>query len=159
MQQIVNLDIKLAKKKKLPGIDKKIFPYDLVIAWWEDIVADSIWVDIPDIKKSTTAVCCTVGWLMKQDSDVTILMSDFNFESNNDIKQGGGHTTIPTKNILKIKKIKIQERAMEAKFDPKAKVKQGQLSDAPEGNSLTGSILILIFLNIRTENKNLLSTM
>ena len=49
MQQIVNLDIKLAKKKKLPGIDKKIFPYDLVIAWWEDIVADSIWVDIPDI--------------------------------------------------------------------------------------------------------------
>ena len=107
MQQIVNLDIKLAKKRKLPGIDRKIFPYDLVITWWEDIVADSIWIDIPDIKKSTTAVCCTVGLLMKQNSDVTILMSDFNFESNNDIKQGGGHTTIPTKNILKIKKIKI----------------------------------------------------
>jgi hypothetical protein len=66
-------------KRKLPEINKKIFPYDLVIAWWEDIVADSIWVDIPDI----------------------------NFESNNEIKQGGGHTTIPTKNILKIKKIKI----------------------------------------------------
>jgi len=63
--------------------------------------------DIPDIKKSTTAICCTVGWLMKQDDKVTILMSDFNFESNNEIKQGGGHTTIPTKNILKIKKIKI----------------------------------------------------
>ena len=94
-------------KRKLPEINKKIFPYDLVIAWWEDIVADSIWVDIPDIKKSTTAICCTVGWLMKQDEKVTILMSDFNFESNNEIKQGGGHTTIPTKNILKIKKIKI----------------------------------------------------
>ena len=44
---------------------------------------------------------------MKQNSDVTILMSDFNFESNSEVKQGGGHTTIPTKNILKIKKIKI----------------------------------------------------
>ena len=37
-------------KRKLPEVNKKIFPYDLVIAWWEDIVADSIWVDIPDIK-------------------------------------------------------------------------------------------------------------
>ena len=72
-------------KRKLPEINKKIFPYDLVIAWWEDIVADSIWLDIPDIKKSTTAICCTVGWLMKQDEKVTILMSDFNFESNNPI--------------------------------------------------------------------------
>ena len=44
---------------------------------------------------------------MKQNEKVTILMCDFNFESNNEIKQGGGHTTIPTKNILKIKKIKI----------------------------------------------------
>ena len=94
-------------KRKLPEVNKKIFPYDLVIAWWEDIVADSIWVSIPDIKKSTTAICCTVGWLMKQDDKVTILMSDFNFESNGEIKQGGGHTTIPTKNILKIKKIKL----------------------------------------------------
>ena len=102
----------MSKKRKLHEVNKKIFPYDLVIAWWEDIVADSIWVDIPDIKKSTTAVCCTVGWLMKQDDKVTILMSDFNFESNNEIKQGGGHTTIPTKNILKInnfKNIKIKE--------------------------------------------------
>ena len=45
--------------------------------------------------------------LMKQDDKVTILMSDFNFESSGEIKEGGGHTTIPTKNILKIKKIKI----------------------------------------------------
>ena len=96
-------------KRKLPEVSKRIFPYDLVIAWWEDIVADSIWVSIPDIKKSTTAICCTVGWLMKQDDKVTILMSDFNFESNNEIKQGGGHTTIPTKNILKIKKIKLNK--------------------------------------------------
>ena len=57
-------------KRKLPEVNKRIFPYDLVIAWWEDIVADSIWVSIPDIKKSTTAICCTVGWLMKQNDKV-----------------------------------------------------------------------------------------
>jgi hypothetical protein len=94
-------------KRKLPEINKKIFPYDLVIAYWEDITSDSSWVDISDIKKSTTAICCTVGWLMKYDSNVTILMSDFNFENEKEVKQGGGHTTIPTKNIIKIKKIKI----------------------------------------------------
>ena len=94
-------------KRKLPEINKKNFPYDLVIAYWEDITSDSSWVDINDIKKSTTAICCTVGWLMKHDSNVTILMSDFNFENEKEVKQGGGHTVIPTKNILKIKKVKI----------------------------------------------------
>ena len=34
-------------------------------------------------------------------------MADYSFEDNKEIKQGGNYTTIPTKNILKIKKIKI----------------------------------------------------
>ena len=34
-------------------------------------------------------------------------MADFSFEDNGDIKQGGTYTTIPTKNVLAIKKIKI----------------------------------------------------
>ena len=97
----------MRSKRKLPDFSKKVFPYDLVLAYWEDITSDSSWVDINDIKKSTTAICCTVGWLMKHDSNVTILMSDFNFENEKEVKQGGGHTTIPTKNILKIKRIKI----------------------------------------------------
>ena len=94
-------------KRKLPEINKKIFPYDLVITWWEDIVADSIWIDIPDIKKAKTAVCCSFGWLIEQNSKTTVIMADFIFEDSGTIKQGGGHTVIPTKNILKIKKIKI----------------------------------------------------
>ena len=98
----------MRSKRKLPELTKKIFPYDLVIAYWEDIVSDCSWIDIHDIKKSTTAICCTVGWLVRQDENMTILMSDCSFEINNkEIKQGGGHTTITTKNILKIKKIKI----------------------------------------------------
>ena len=39
------------KKSKLPVIDKKNFPYTLVIVYWEDIVGDASWVDITDIKK------------------------------------------------------------------------------------------------------------
>ena len=63
--------------------------------------------DIVDIKKAKTAVCCSVGWIVKEDSKSTIVMADYSFEDNGEIKQGGNYTTIPTKNILKIKKIKI----------------------------------------------------
>ena len=97
----------MSKKRKLPEVNKKIFPYDLVIAWWEDIVSESSWSDIVDIKKAKTAVCCSIGWIVKEDSKSTILMADYSFEDNKEIKQGGSYTTIPTKNILKIKKIKI----------------------------------------------------
>ena len=38
-------------KRKVPEINKKIFPYDLVIAYWEDIVGSCEWSDITDIKK------------------------------------------------------------------------------------------------------------
>ena len=44
---------------------------------------------------------------------------------------------------------------MEMKFDPKAKVKQGQLSDAPDGKTQTESTLILILKNMLLENMNL----
>ena len=40
------------KKTKLPIIDKKNFPYQLAMVYWEDIVGDVSWADIPDIKKS-----------------------------------------------------------------------------------------------------------
>jgi len=36
-------------KRKVPEINKKIFPYDLVIAYWEDIVGSCEWSDITDI--------------------------------------------------------------------------------------------------------------
>ena len=94
-------------KRKVPEINKKIFPYDLVIAYWEDIVGSCEWSDIPDIKKAKTAVCCSVGWTVKEDSKSTIVMADYSFEDNGEIKQGGNYTTIPTKNILKVKRIKI----------------------------------------------------
>ena len=97
----------MSKKIKIPETNRKNFPYTLNLVWWEDIVSESSWADIVDIKKAKTAVCCSIGWIVKEDSKSTILMADYSFEDNKEIKQGGSYTTIPTKNILKIKKIKI----------------------------------------------------
>ena len=97
----------MSKKIKIPETNRKNFPYTLSLVWWEDIVSESSWSDIVDIKKAKTAVCCSIGWIVKEESKSTILMADYSFEDNKEIKQGGSYTTIPTKNILKIKKIKI----------------------------------------------------
>ena len=94
-------------KRKVLEINKQNFPYDLVVAYWEDIVGSCEWFDISDIKKSKTAVCCSFGWLVEQNEKTTVIMADFIFEDSGVIKQGGGHTVIPTKNIIKIKKLKI----------------------------------------------------
>ena len=94
-------------RKKLPQLNYKKFPYDLVMITWEDIVSNSSWEYISEIKNAKTAICTSVGWLVEKNSNNTIIMADFSFEENEEIKQGGSFTTIPTKNILSIKKIKI----------------------------------------------------
>ena len=77
--------------------NKKNFPYALCLVYWEDIVGETNWADIVDIKKARTAVCCSVGWLVKEDSKSTIVMADYSFEDNGEIKQGGGYTTYQLK--------------------------------------------------------------
>ena len=94
-------------RRKLPQLNQKKFPYDLVLITWEDIVSSSEWEYISEIKNTKTAICTSVGWLVEENSKNTIIMSDFNFEENGEIKQGGSFTTIPTKNVLSIKKIKL----------------------------------------------------
>ena len=42
-------------------------------------------------------------------------MADYSFEENKEIKQGGSYTTIPTKNVLSTKKIKLQEKPVAKK--------------------------------------------
>ena len=94
-------------KEKLPELDKKKFPYKLVLVAWEDIVSNSDWENITKIKKAKTAICYSVGWLMAETSKITVIMSDLSFEDNHEIELGGSYTTIPTKNVLSIKKIKL----------------------------------------------------
>ena len=94
-------------RRKLPQLNQKKFPYDLVLIIWEDIVSSSEWEYISEIKTAKPASCTSVGWLVEENSKNTIIMADFSFEENGEIKQGGSFTTIPTKNVLSIKKIKL----------------------------------------------------
>ena len=75
----------MSKKIKVPEINKKNFPYKLSLVYWEDIVGETNWADIIDIKKSKTAVCCSVGWIVKEDSKSTVVMADYSFEDNGEI--------------------------------------------------------------------------
>ena len=91
----------MAKKTKksdvLPGIP---FEYDFYMVYWEDIQSDSGWRTLKEIQKSKPAICVSTGWLVKENKDVHILMSDYNYDDNNEMSDGGNTTVIPTKNVI-----------------------------------------------------------
>ena len=53
------------------------------------------------------ATCVSTGWLVKKDAKVHVLMSDYNYDDNGELADGGNTTVIPTKNV--IKKFKIAD--------------------------------------------------
>ena len=90
----------MAKKQKdetLPGIP---FEYNFYMVYWEDIQSDSGWRNLKEIQKSKPAICVSTGWLVKENKDVHILMSDYNYDDNNEMSDGGNTTVIPTKNVI-----------------------------------------------------------
>ena len=90
----------MAKKQKdetLPGIP---FEYNFYMVYWEDIQSDSGWRTLKEIQKSKPAICVSTGWLVKENKDVHILMSDYNYDDNNEMSDGGNTTVIPTKNVI-----------------------------------------------------------
>ena len=90
----------MAKKQKsdvLPGIP---FEFDFYMVYWEDIQSDSGWRTLKEIQKSKPAICVSTGWLVKENKDVHILMSDYNYDDNNEMSDGGNTTVIPTKNVI-----------------------------------------------------------
>jgi len=103
MHQLIKALSKVSKK--VPKRNNKDFPYPLVLAYWEDITSHSQWEEIVEIKKSKTAICCSVGWLVESNKDTTVIMADYSFEQDHSIKEGGSYTTIPTKNIISIKQL------------------------------------------------------
>jgi hypothetical protein len=99
---------KLLKTKiKLPTIDEYDFPYKFYMCWWSDIVSDSQWSNIPQLKKSKTAVCITMGWLLSTNKNTYVFIGDVNFNEDGTINEGGNSTVIPKSNILKLMEIKI----------------------------------------------------
>ena len=93
---------KRVKSDVLPGIP---FEFDFYMVYWEDIQSDSGWRTLKEIQKSKPAICVSTGWLVKENRDVHILMSDYNYDKHGDLSDGGNSTVIPSQNILKMYKI------------------------------------------------------
>ena len=66
----------------LPALPDFHFPvedFKFYVVYWKDIESDPSWRELKDIQASVPAICISTGWLVKQNKDVHILMSDFNF--------------------------------------------------------------------------------
>ena len=87
----------IKKSDVLPGIP---FEFDFYMVYWEDIQSDSGWRTLKEIQKSKPAICVSTGWLVKENKDVHILMSDYNYDDNCELSDGCNTTVIPTKNVI-----------------------------------------------------------
>ena len=92
---------------KLPTINKKILNAQFVSLYWKDINGSAEWVSLKDAVNSKVTICISNGWLLKADKDVHVLASDVNFNDDGTLGDGGNVTTMPTVNVLKIKKVKL----------------------------------------------------
>ena len=66
---------------------KKI-PYKFVHVYWIDIVSDSSWRSVEDVKESSLPRCLSTGFLIDDDDEMIRIVSDFNFNddgSNNEV--------------------------------------------------------------------------
>ena len=92
---------------KLPTINKKILNAQFVSLYWKDINGSAEWVSLKDAVNSKVTICISNGWLLKADKDVHVLASDVNFNDDGTLGDVGNVTTMPTVNVLKIKKVKL----------------------------------------------------
>ena len=91
---------KSKSKKFQDGVPEIPFTYDFYLVYWEDIQSDSGWRTLKEIQKSKPAICVSTGWLVKQDKNVHVLMSDYNYDEHMELSDGGNTTVIPTKNVI-----------------------------------------------------------
>ncbi len=82
--------------------------YKLVICYWKDIVSQAEWSELTDAKKREPVDCVTIGWVIRQDANTTILTNEFNFKNNKVIDECGNTTTIPTANIVGMKTLRTK---------------------------------------------------
>jgi len=72
---------------------------------WQDIVSDSGWQDLEQLKDSKLATCVTKGHLLSQVKGVTRIFGDYSTNDKGEIEQIGNTTIIPNSVIVSIKKI------------------------------------------------------
>jgi|TARA_R110001606_G_scaffold114608_1_gene242166 hypothetical protein len=92
---------------KLPTINKKILNAPFVSLHWKDINGSAEWVSLKDAIKSKVTICISNGWLIKADKDVHVIAADVNFNDDGTLGDVGNITTMPTTNVLKIKKVQL----------------------------------------------------
>ena len=79
--------------------------YPMVEVVWQDIVSDSGWQDLEQLKDSKLATCVTKGHLLSQVRGVTRIFGDYSTNDKGEIEQIGNTTIIPNSVIVSIKKI------------------------------------------------------
>ena len=72
---------------------------------WLDIVSESGWQDIEQLKEQKLATCVTKGHLLSQVKGVTRIFGDYSTNDKGEIEQIGNTTIIPNSVIVSIKKI------------------------------------------------------
>jgi hypothetical protein len=90
------------KKKKT---DNELENYPLVEIKWLDIISESSWSSIKEVKEMELPVCITKGHLLSQTKGITRVFGDYAEDDNGDLDDLGNVTLIPTSVILSIKKI------------------------------------------------------
>lgn len=92
---------------KLPKINKKILNAPFVQCYWKDINSSATWTSLKEAKASKVTICITSGWLLKADNDTHVIAGDVNFNDDGSLGDVGNVTTMPTVNVLKIKKVTL----------------------------------------------------
>lgn len=92
---------------KLPIINKKILDAPFVSLHWKDICGSAEWVSLREARESKVIICISNGWLIRADKEVHVVVGDVNFQPDGTLGDVGNVTTIPTVNVLKIKKVKL----------------------------------------------------
>jgi hypothetical protein len=72
-----------------------------------DINSNSAWLTLKEAKASKVTICITTGWLIRADKDVHIIVGDVNFNDDGSLGDVGNVTTMPSVNVIKVRKIKI----------------------------------------------------
>ena len=97
----------MKSKITIPKLTKKLFPYNFYLAHWIDTNSSCTWESIKTIKNYKPSICISTGWLIKADKDVHIIVSDVNFNDDGSLGDVGNITTMPSSNVIKIRKIKL----------------------------------------------------
>ena len=96
-----------AGEPALPDFHPPVEACKFYVVYWKDIESDPRWRELKEIQASQPAICISTGWLVKQNKDVHVLMSDFNFNKEQKLGEGGSSTVIPTSCVLKLIEINV----------------------------------------------------